>query len=137
VQISNEPPEFEQMTANENGSNDLIPRPHPAGEVSESSRRNDWLTIQSANMTRPHNSTIDPANDPTSPQGNITGKPPKSPVGNSGEWGFIIAALGIVVLIIIAALSHDTSYRNKMTPQQRYYDDLRNEQDAAEDGSYR
>ena len=115
--------------------NSMIPSSQSKGEAGLPSHRGDWMKIQQ--------SAKDGGNvPPTTVPAKAVARPPdnvldalaqKKSSGGSSEWGCILIVLGFALLLIMwLFFPPDRSYRKKMTPEQKYYDDLREEQEFYE-----
>ncbi len=115
---------------NHNEENSLIPASQQNHSKDVPSHHNDWMKLQQ--MGQPSDKRFATQPEPNQSKGHRQNEPPKNVTAGSSGWGCILVALGFILLAILAGVTHDTSYRDKLTPTGKYFDDLRNEQEAAE-----
>lgn len=118
--------------------NALILGTSPNGDAGQSSHRENWTKIQQ--------SSKDQAFLPTVALKDTGFKKPPEDVSssscvkksNSGKgWILVLLMFGLILFAISLIAPHDPSYRDKMTPSEKYHDDLRNEQEAYENELHR
>jgi len=120
---------------NKDDHNSLIPSPTEK-DPGQPSHSGNWMKIQ---QLAKDNAFSPMAVVQEGGRRNAADTPPSSsaPKKSNSDWGCFLFALGVILLVIFGFATHDTSYRDKMTPTELYYDDLRNEQEANENRGYR